>query len=123
MYAKLQAGLQGIGSLARETQELTVARDVTGATCINQYVVVKTLGRGSYGKVKLCLNTLDGRLYAIKVCVCVWRAGAGAAAAGVRSQRGAARGQGWCWPPRQPPNAAGPSNPSSSPRTPINPHR
>jgi hypothetical protein len=68
MYAKLQAGLKGIHSLARETDRLTVARDVTGATCINQYVVVKTLGRGSYGKVKLCLNTLDGHLYAIKVC-------------------------------------------------------
>ncbi|KAI8467317.1 MAG: hypothetical protein J3K34DRAFT_523847 [Monoraphidium minutum] len=67
MYAKLQAGLQGIGSLARETHQLTVNRDVTGATCINQYVVVKTLGRGSYGKVKLCLNTLDGQLYAIKM--------------------------------------------------------
>jgi hypothetical protein len=73
MYAKLQAGLQGIGSLARETTRLTVNRDLTGATCINQYVVVKTLGRGSYGKVKLCLNTVDGQLYAIKVgwCVCV----------------------------------------------------
>ncbi len=67
MYAKLQAGLKGIHSLARETSKLTVARDVTGATCINQYVVVKTLGRGSYGKVKLCLNTFDGQLYAIKV--------------------------------------------------------
>lgn len=67
MYAKLQAGLKGIHSLARETNRLTVARDVTGATCINQYVVVKTLGRGSYGKVKLCLNTFDGQLYAIKV--------------------------------------------------------
>jgi hypothetical protein len=70
MYAKLQAGLKGIHSLARETSKLTVARDVTGATCINQYVVVKTLGRGSYGKVKLCLNTFDGQLYAIKVRVC-----------------------------------------------------
>jgi hypothetical protein len=70
MYAKLQAGLKGIHSLARETDRLTVARDVTGATCINQYVVVKTLGRGSYGKVKLCLNTLDGHLYAIKVSRC-----------------------------------------------------
>jgi len=72
MYAKLQAGLKGIHSLARETNRLTVARDVTGATCINQYVVVKTLGRGSYGKVKLCLNTFDGQLYAIKVRVWGW---------------------------------------------------
>jgi hypothetical protein len=71
MYAKLQAGLKGIHSLAKETDKLTVARDVTGATCINQYVVVKTLGRGSYGKVKLCLNTLDGQLYAVKVS-CWW---------------------------------------------------
>eukprot|EP00879_Flechtneria_rotunda_P011490 GHRR01012003.1.p1 GENE.GHRR01012003.1~~GHRR01012003.1.p1 ORF type:complete len:620 (+),score=143.61 GHRR01012003.1:839-2698(+) len=67
MYEKLQTGLRGIHSLARETDRLRVARDVTGATCINQYVVVKTLGRGSYGKVKLCLNTVDGRLYAIKM--------------------------------------------------------
>jgi serine/threonine protein kinase len=67
MHAKLQAGLMGIGSLAKETRNLTVNRDVSGATCINQYVVVKTLGRGSYGKVKLCLNTVDGHLYAIKM--------------------------------------------------------
>jgi hypothetical protein len=66
LYAKLQAGLRGISSLAQETRELVVTRDVTGATTINQYVVVKTLGRGSFGKVKLCLNTLDGRLYAVK---------------------------------------------------------
>jgi [calcium/calmodulin-dependent protein kinase] kinase len=39
----------------------------TGATVINQYVVVKTLGRGSFGKVKLCLNTIDGQMYAVKV--------------------------------------------------------
>jgi hypothetical protein len=88
MYAKLQAGLQGIGSLARETTQLTVNRDVTGATCINQYVVVKTLGRGSYGKVKLCLNTLDGQLYAIKVRV----QGAAAAAAAAPAAAGGARG-------------------------------
>jgi serine/threonine protein kinase len=67
MYAKLQAGLKGINSLARQTSQLKVNRDVSGATCINQYVMVKTLGRGSYGKVKLCLNTMDGQLYAIKM--------------------------------------------------------
>jgi serine/threonine protein kinase len=52
----------------RETAQLQVARDgATGATVINQYVVVKTLGRGSYGKVKLCLNTVDGQLVAVKM--------------------------------------------------------
>ena len=29
--------------------------------------MVDTLGRGSYGKVKLCLNTGDDSLYAVKV--------------------------------------------------------
>jgi serine/threonine protein kinase len=58
---------QGISSLAKETDKLDYSRDASGATCINQYVVVKTLGYGSFGKVKLCLNTLDGNLYAIKV--------------------------------------------------------
>lgn len=32
-----------------------------------QYIVIDTLGRGSYGKVKLCLNTGDDTLYAVKV--------------------------------------------------------
>ena len=57
----------GITNLAKETSSLQYKRDVTGATCINQYVVIKALGRGSFGKVKLCLNTFDGRMYAVKV--------------------------------------------------------
>ena len=32
-----------------------------------QYVIIRTLGRGAFGKVKLCLNTLDGQLRAVKV--------------------------------------------------------
>lgn len=32
-----------------------------------QYIVIDTLGRGSFGKVKLCLNTGDDMLYAVKV--------------------------------------------------------
>ncbi len=39
-----------------------------GCMFVNQYLVVKFLGRGACGKVFLCLNTLDLRLYAIKVC-------------------------------------------------------
>lgn len=38
-----------------------------GATFVNQYIVVKTLGRGAYGKVKLCLDSQDHELYAIKI--------------------------------------------------------
>lgn len=34
---------------------------------MNQYVVVKTLGEGAYGKVKLCLNSEDHNLYALKL--------------------------------------------------------
>lgn len=32
-----------------------------------QYIVVDTLGRGSFGKVKLCLNTGNDMLCAVKV--------------------------------------------------------
>ena len=54
---------------------LQYSQDPSGATCINQFVVIRSLGRGSFGKVKLCLNTLDGKTYAIKartlyVCFC-----------------------------------------------------
>ena len=38
-----------------------------GTTFLNDYVVVDTLGRGSHGKVKLCLNVIDNKLYAIKI--------------------------------------------------------
>lgn len=67
LYDRLQAGLRGIGSLARETNQLSLMTDETGATVINQYVVVKTLGRGSFGKVKLCMDTVNGQLFAIKM--------------------------------------------------------
>lgn len=67
MFKRIQASMRGIGSLATETTELNMKRDRTGATVINQYVVIKTLGQGSYGKVKLVLNTLDGQLYAVKM--------------------------------------------------------
>lgn len=38
-----------------------------GTTFINNYIVVDTLGRGTFGKVKLCLNAADDQLVAIKV--------------------------------------------------------
>ena len=34
---------------------------------MNQYLVVKYLGRGSCGRVFLCMDVHDHRLYAVKV--------------------------------------------------------
>ena len=38
----------------------------------NQYMVLRTLGRGSSGLVKLCASVRDGALYAIKVSCAQW---------------------------------------------------
>jgi serine/threonine protein kinase len=34
---------------------------------VNQYVVIKYLGKGANGRVFLCLDMCDNRLYAVKV--------------------------------------------------------
>lgn len=49
----------------RETSVLRIDK-VKGCMFVNQYLVVKFLGRGACGKVFLCLNTHDLRLYAMK---------------------------------------------------------
>ncbi|KAL6054220.1 Calcium calmodulin-dependent protein kinase kinase 2 [Balamuthia mandrillaris] len=51
-----------------ETLEVRRSTDGDGNKCINQYVLIKSLGKGSYSKVKLCINTLDNELYAMKLC-------------------------------------------------------
>ena len=33
---------------------------------VNQYLILKKLGEGSSGKVKLVENTIDGKIYAMK---------------------------------------------------------
>jgi len=50
----------------RETTNVSVHSE-HGNTFVNQYIVIKNLGQGSYGRVKLCLNTHDNKLYAVKV--------------------------------------------------------
>ncbi|PRW33969.1 calcium calmodulin dependent kinase kinase 1 [Chlorella sorokiniana] len=40
---------------------------LSGVTFVNQYMVVKYLGRGSSGRVFLCMNIDDRRLYAVKI--------------------------------------------------------
>jgi len=49
----------------RETSLLRIEK-VKGCMFVNQYLVVKYLGRGACGKVFLCLNVNDSRLYAMK---------------------------------------------------------
>jgi len=34
---------------------------------INQYMIIKTLGEGSFGKVKLCIDTKSNTTYAVKI--------------------------------------------------------
>ena len=41
--------------------------DPMGNKYVNQYVLVKTLGTGTFGRVMLCVNVIDKRQYAIKV--------------------------------------------------------
>jgi len=50
----------------RETASLKLAK-LRGVTFVNQYVVIKYLGKGANGRVFLCLDMTDTRLYAVKV--------------------------------------------------------
>ena len=53
-------------SMGRETTSLNLAK-LRGVTFVNQYVVIKYLGKGANGRVFLCLDMCDNRLYAVKV--------------------------------------------------------
>ncbi len=59
--------LTGCRFCHRETSSLKLAK-LRGCTFVNQYVVIKYLGRGACGRVFLCMDMTDNRLYAVKVC-------------------------------------------------------
>ncbi|KAK9823463.1 hypothetical protein WJX72_002919 [[Myrmecia] bisecta] len=50
----------------KETTSLKLAK-LKGCTFVNQYVVIKYLGRGACGRVFLCMDMEDNRLYAVKI--------------------------------------------------------
>eukprot|EP00884_Botryococcus_braunii_P004062 jgi/Botrbrau1/13657/Bobra.0292s0007.1 len=50
----------------KETASLKLAK-LRGVTFVNQYVVIKYLGRGACGRVFLCMDMYDNRLYAVKI--------------------------------------------------------
>eukprot|EP01095_Lingulamoeba_sp_RSL-Kostka_P002280 TRINITY_DN1312_c3_g1_i3.p1 TRINITY_DN1312_c3_g1~~TRINITY_DN1312_c3_g1_i3.p1 ORF type:complete len:558 (-),score=155.78 TRINITY_DN1312_c3_g1_i3:65-1738(-) len=51
----------------RETSKAFLTYDLDGNKVINNYIIIKTLGKGSYAKVKLCINSKDNEFYAIKI--------------------------------------------------------
>lgn len=52
---------------ARVTRCVAIGTDASGRKCVNQYVKVRKLAQGSYGKVVLYSCREDGNVYAIKV--------------------------------------------------------
>ena len=51
-----------------ETDTIDKRKDEdTGVKTVNQFEIVRPLGKGAFGKVKLCKDTRDGKLYALKI--------------------------------------------------------
>ncbi|KAJ3078380.1 hypothetical protein HDU99_000613, partial [Rhizoclosmatium hyalinum] len=74
LYANQCTPMEGVPQslppppLQRTTTKLVKAKDAaTGIKLINNYAVVKEIGRGVHGKVKLAADTDDGSLWAIKI--------------------------------------------------------
>ncbi len=55
-----------VPAAAAPTERLIVTK-LGGCTLVNQYLVVQYLGRGTSGKVYLCIDVFDKRLYAVKI--------------------------------------------------------
>lgn len=49
----------------KDTTTVKISTDDEGNKMINDYTLVRTLGSGSYGKVKLCMNN-EGKAYVWK---------------------------------------------------------
>ena len=60
-------GTSGRASQTTETSTVSTRTDDAGNKFVNQYMIIHKLGQGSFGKVKLCINSVNGKPYAIKV--------------------------------------------------------
>ena len=54
-------------SIVTVTSQLSSRKSGGGKKMINQYQLLATVGIGSYGKVKKCLNTESGKIFAVKI--------------------------------------------------------
>lgn len=52
---------------ATETKKLVKQRLKNGEVVVNKYVIKGDLGRGTFGRVKLCESQKDGQMYAVKI--------------------------------------------------------
>lgn len=71
LSVSLCTSLTALPVYCRETKSLKLAK-LRGCTFVNQYVVIKYLGRGACGRVFLCMDMNDNRLYAVKASSC-WK--------------------------------------------------
>ncbi|KAG4301236.1 hypothetical protein PCK1_002546 [Pneumocystis canis] len=55
-----------IKSSFRETLDAVTIEDNDGCKMLNQYLIKQQIGRGSFGTVNRCIDTLTGKEYAIK---------------------------------------------------------
>lgn len=64
-----QVANRRLGSLklTPSVQKLSIIMDDKEHEQLNQYIMIKDLGRGAHAKVKLGLNKLDNNLYALKI--------------------------------------------------------
>ena len=64
---KIQATRQRFDSITRTSR--VTSQKARGVKRINQYIIKQTIGTGSYGKVKLCMNVKNKKVYAKSVTV------------------------------------------------------
>ena len=64
-----QVANRRLGSLklTPSVQKLSIIMDDKEHEQLNQYIIIKDLGRGAHAKVKLGLNKMDNNLYALKI--------------------------------------------------------
>jgi serine/threonine protein kinase len=55
-----------VSGLALALPQLSCSVTVQGNVFVNQYLIIKDLGRGAHGTVKLVLDTEDQTVYAMK---------------------------------------------------------